>query len=305
VISDLDMRLWSSSTTLGAGVCDALRRRASSALETIEIHEERFARAIAVVDRAFLLGFRSAHLQSSIPNDYVANVARRYPDKVLPVAGIDPMDASWADDLDRARALGHVAITVSPSLQGYAPSHSRAMRVWERCADARIPVIVSRVGPLPGQALLEFERPVLWDEPLRHLPNLTLVFAGLGAPFFEETLVLLAKHARTFAQLAGAARRPLDAYRWLSAAIDAGVADRLLFASGFPFDTPAAAIERLFTLNTVVHGTTLPGIPRRDIEAIVRRDAFAALGIADPIAVRPMGDKEALLAAARSLLSDR
>ena len=93
--------------------------------------------------------------------------------------------------------------------------------------------------------------------------------------------------------------------RWLSAAIDAGVADRLLFASGFPFDTPAAAIERLFTLNTVVHGTTLPGIPRRDIEAIVRRDAFAALGIADPIAVRPMGDKEALLAAARSLLSDR
>lgn len=305
MLADLDTRLWSSAEMLGPSLADAMRQRRARGDAPPDGHEDSYALAVRVADRAFLLGFRSGMLEANVGNEYIAQVARRHPDRLVPVAGIDPMLPSWPDDIDRALALGHVAITVSPSLQGYAPAHSQAMRLWERCVERSLPVLISRIGPMPPAAMLEFERPMLWDEALRAFPTLTVVFAGVGGPFFEETLVLLAKHGRTFAHVAGIARRPLDAYRWLTAAIEAGVSHRLLFASGFPFDTPHAALERLYTLNTIVQGTSLPGIPRREIESIVRRDPFEALGIGDPIATRPMGDADALMAAARLLLSDR
>ncbi|MDZ4830781.1 MAG: amidohydrolase family protein [Phycisphaerae bacterium] len=309
MICDLETRVWASPMQLGDAIANALRRpRTEVRLQGTPYdagHEEAHVAAMRPVARAFVLGFRSVMLGAEISNEYVAQVTRRRADRLVAVAGIDPMAPSWHDDLDRAIANGHVAVTVSPACQGYPPSHSAAMLLWEACAERRLPVIVSKPGTLPAPASLECDRPLLWDEPLRAIPELTLVFAGLGAPFVEETLVLLAKHERTFASLAGAARRPIDAYRWLLAAHDAGVSERLLFASGFPFDTPASALERLYTLNALVLGTTLPGIPRRDIERIVERNAFDALGIRDPIAHQPAGDQVALLAAARSLLSDR
>lgn len=305
MICDVETRVWASPAQLGDALAEVLRKRTADRRTGGDAHEEAHASAVRRVDRAFVLGFRSAMLGADIGNDYVAQVARRHPDRLVPIAGIDPLIASWRDDVDRAVSLGHLGITVSPSFQGFPPSHSSAMRLWELCAAKNLPVFVSRPTPFPPQAILECDRPMLWDEPLRAMPGLTIVFAGLGAPFFEETLVLLAKHERTFAHLGGAARRPLDAYRWLLAALDTGVAERLFFASGFPFDTPAAVIERLYTLNSVVLGTTLPGVPRNEIERIVHRDVFAALGVADPIAAAPIDDRQALLAAARSLLADR
>ena len=179
------------------------------------------------------------------------------------------------------------------------------MALWEACAARRLPVFVSQPGPIPPDAVLAFDAPLHWDEPLRSIEGLTVVFPSLGWPWVDETLVLLAKHPRAFAHIAGVARRPFDAYRHLSTALDLGVAGRLLFASAFPLESSASAIERLYAVNIVVHGTTLPSIPRRELQAIVERDAFALLGIRDPAAVLAQGEQAALLAAARSLLSDR
>jgi hypothetical protein len=63
-------------------------------------------------------------------------------------------------------------------------------------------------------------------------------------------------------------------------------------------------MERLYGLNTLVHGTTLPSVPRRELQAIVERDALALLGIRDRASIMRDGEQRALLAAAESLRSE-
>ena len=55
--------------------------------------------------------------------------------------------------------------------------------------------------------------------------------------------------------------------------------DRLLFASGWPAQTPAEAIERLYSLNSFSQGSNLPTIPRTTLHSIIERDSLEALGI--------------------------
>jgi predicted TIM-barrel fold metal-dependent hydrolase len=160
------------------------------------------------------------------------------------------------------------------------------MRVYERCADLGLPVFVTMVEPLTSSAMLEFARPALWDEVAQAFPDLPIVFAGFGYPWIDETLMMLGKHPRLFADISGVANRSWPLYNALQSAAGLGVMDKLLFASGFPFGTPEDAIEAIYSVNTYSHGTHLPSIPRAQIRAIVERDSLACLGIETEIAVR-------------------
>lgn len=153
------------------------------------------------------------------------------------------------------------------------------MRVYERCADLGLPVFVTMLEPLTPNAMLEFGRPALWDEVAQAFPTLPIVFGGFGYPWIDETLMMLAKHTKLFADISGVATRPWQLYNALLTASGLGVMDRLLFGSGFPFDTPESAIENMYSINAHSHGTQLPSAPRSQIRGIVERDAMACLGI--------------------------
>jgi uncharacterized protein len=301
VICDVDTRLWNSRDELGPVLAGVLRRAAAKRLAANDANPDAHASAMRPVSRAFVLGTKARRLQCDQPNETIAAAVRRRPDRLVGFAGIDPLSPEWRDDLDRVIDQGLSGVSVSPSFQGCPPTHSQAMRLWERCMELSLPVVVSRPTAMPNEAILEYDRPTHWDEALRAFPRLRVVFASFGAPYIEETLVLLAKFEFAFTHCAAALRRPMDAYRWLCAAADAGVFEKVLFASGFPFDTPAASIERLYGLNTVIHGTGLPTLPRRDLQALAERDALGLLGIRDRGELMRDGEQQALLSAAESL----
>ena len=68
-----------------------------------------------------------------------------------------------------------------------------------------------------------------------------------------------------------------------------GITDKLLFASGWPAETPAKAIETIYSVNGFSHGTQLPSIPRPELRSIVERDLPTVLGM--PIAPSAVPDK--------------
>ena len=138
--------------------------------------------------------------------------------------------------------------------------------------------------------MLDFGRPSLFDEVARAFPKLCLVIGGLGYPWIDETLLLLGKHEHVFADISGIVSRPWQLYDALLRATSQGVMDRLLFGSGFPAESPAKAIETLYSVNGFSHGTQLPSIPRAQIRAIVERDSLSALRIDGEITGRP-GDE--------------
>jgi len=89
----------------------------------------------------------------------------------------------------------------------------------------------------------------------------------------------MVKQPRVFADLAGLLHRPWEAYNCLSLAHRRGAGGKLLFGSDFPFCTAAESIERLYRLNEVTAGTSLPPVPREVLRQIVEREALKELNI--------------------------
>ncbi len=182
------------------------------------------------------------------------------------------------------------------------PAHSAAMAVYEAMVRLGLPLVVHNSPPLAPAACLEFARPCLLDEVLRTFPKLRVMIAQMGYPWVEETFVLLGKHENVFAEISGIVRSPWMGLQYMQAAQDFGVMDRLCFGSDFPFSTPKAVIESLYSLNQIVHGTNLPSVPREQLRGIVERDALSLLGV--DFAVKPAAnsgaDEEAEQDAAKS-----
>ncbi len=81
-----------------------------------------------------------------------------------------------------------------------------------------------------------------------------------------------------------------------------GITEKLLFASGWPAETPAKAIETIYSVNGFSHGTQLPSIPRPQLRSIVERDLPTVLGM--PIAPSAAADPTTEPSPAPSPLQD-
>ncbi len=289
MIIDAQTRIWPSVDRLGRESADIARRQQASRWIRESAEPGQLELDLDPIDAALVFGYRCERQDASIANEWVAEVVARSRGRLLGVAGIDPMSTDAIEELDRAVDMGFVGVTVCPSDQGFHPTNSTAMRLWERCQHLGLPVFVSRPGPPCPGAILEFDRPLNWDEVARSIPELSVVIGGIGSPWVEETLLLLQKHPRLFADTAGLVKRPWQLFQALLGASSMGITDKLLFASGWPAETPAKAIETIYSVNGFSHGTQLPSIPRPELRSIVERDLPTVLGM--PIAPSAVLDK--------------
>ena len=232
------------------------------------------------VDKSIVLGFKSRYLRAEIPNKYVAEYVSRYPQKLIGFAGIDPSERSATEELKIAKFdLRLRGITISPANQDFHPADTMAMKVYAKAEEYGMPILVHPSGHYTEQSKLEYARPYLLDEIARTFPNLRLVIAQLGQPWIDETICLLGKHHNVFADVSGMLSRPWQAYNALVSAYQAGVIEKLLFGSDFPYTSAEDCIESLYSINQLAQGTNLPVIPREALRGIVERDALNLLGL--------------------------
>lgn len=272
MIVDCHTQVWDSPSQLG-------RAAAMLTAEPLQADTSHHLRAVDPVDRAIVLGFKSRFLGAEIPNHFVADYVRRYADKLVGFAGIDPTDPACLSDLALAHEqLGLKGVTLSPGLQNYHPADTRAQRVYEECARRGMPLLFEQNLRIP-HARMEFARPLLLDEIASDYPGLRIVIGHMGFPWIHETVVLLGKHRNVMADVAGLLPKRWLTYNALLSAYEYGVLDKLLFGSNFPYRSPAACIEALYSINQLSHGTNLMAIPREQLRGIVERDALTLLGI--------------------------
>ncbi len=282
MIIDLETQVWTNPAQLGAESTDWRLREDVETWASIDASPAVHEAAMSCVDVAVVLGFRSVHLDAHITSESVAAFVGRQPNRRIGFAGIDPMCDGALDEVDKGLALGLCGVVIAPAAQNFHPTHSRAMRVYERCQSLGIPVLVRTQRRPTASTNMAYGRPLLFDEVARAFPNLKLVIGGLGYPWTDELFILVGKHRNVFTDLAGQVSRPWQLYHSLVGAFEHRVMEKILFASGFPFDTPERAISRIYSLNSYSHGTDLPSIPRQHLRGIVERDVFHCLGIERP-----------------------
>ncbi len=282
MIFDVLTRVWHSPEQLGFELAEGIRsaaRRPGGVDGTMGAHSQ----ALECIGCALVHGFKSQALSAVVPPEFIAGVVGRQPHRLAGIAGIDPMCPSWFDDLDHAKSLGLVGVNISPSAQGFHPTHSTAMRLYDRCAKEQLPLFVTRPGLMTPSMIMEFDRPTPWDEVARTFPTLKIVLGEIGSPWIDETIALLAKHPGMYADTSGIASQSWRLYTTLLHAHEAGVLEKIFLASGFPFASPASAVEAIYSLNSYALGTNLSAIPRAALRLIVERNPIATLGMNAPL----------------------
>jgi predicted TIM-barrel fold metal-dependent hydrolase len=281
MIIDVQTRIWDSNAALGKGA-ELLARRRNEPWQRLDASASSHELAMEPVNVALVHSHDSRHLDASIPLEQVAQHCAARPGRLLGVASIDPCRSRPDRTLENAALLGFVGVSVNPAAQGFHPTDSCAMHLYEACQAKAMPVFFDSLSLQSRDAKLEFAQPFLLDEVARTFPELKIVIPALGMPFPEQGLALIGKHPTVFAHLGDLALHPWRAYNALLLAYQHGVMGQLLFGSNFPFSTPEKAIVTVYSVNTFPQGTHLPSIPREQLRNIVERDALACLGLKRP-----------------------
>lgn len=279
MIVDIHTHLWHSPDQLGPEIAGQLRKRYAASWERLDAGPQAHAHAMEPVDVAVVLGFRSAYLNAHVPNDMISQYVAAAPDRLIGFAGIDPMIAGTVNELDELGQQKFAGVTLSPAAQDYHPCDTRAMQVYEKCEALGLPVLFHQGTHQTRAIKLSFAQPHLYDEIARSFPKLKLIIAHCGHPWVDEALMIVAKHDNVFTEISDLTTRPWQLYNMLLQAHQFDVTDRLLFGSGFPYCTPAQAIESIYSLNRFSHGTGLPTVPREKLRTIIERDTLVMLGI--------------------------
>ena len=239
--------------------------------------EQAHERACAGLDAALVLERRGKD-RAGARKQLVRYLQSRAPMHGL--AAINPTeDKIGVRGLTGLRDEGFRGVVLYCCEDGFHPTHSRAMRLYESAAEMQLPVFFHNGGPFATGAMIEYAQPFLLDEVARRFPTLKIIIGRMGLPFVPQTLALLAKHPNVYADLTIRPRRVWEVYNLVVNASEAGVMNKLLFGSGFPDNDPGHCMETLLGFNRLLADTKLPTVPREQLRGIIERDTLAELGL--------------------------
>jgi predicted TIM-barrel fold metal-dependent hydrolase len=237
--------------------------------------------AAEVVDKCVVLASSS---EQDCPADQVnkdlSQYVARYENKMVGFAFINPLaeDPTVRNLKSSTEKLGLKGIVLYCSQTAFHPAHTEAMQLYESAQELHLPVFFHNTPVGPG-GFLEYARPFLLDEVARTFPALKIIVGGMGFPFYEQTLCLLAKHHNVYADLSVRPGNVWQIYNIVVSAYEQGVMDKLLFGSAFPAARAQDCMEALLGFNKLLAGANLPTVPRSIIQGVIERDTLKLLGI--------------------------
>ncbi|MBM3459986.1 MAG: amidohydrolase, partial [Armatimonadetes bacterium] len=148
-----------------------------------------------------------------------------------------------------------------------------------RAEQLGLPILVHAARQFMSGTPMKYANPILFDEVAQLFPDLRIILAHLGMPWFGDTAVVLRKHPNVYSDVSGVVKQPWGFYNALVLMSENGALDKLLFGSDIPFVSPESTMQALRNVNAVTTGTGLPRIPAEAIEHIIHRDTLGLLGL--------------------------
>lgn len=166
-----------------------------------------------------------------------ASAVARHPDRLVLYGGIDPRRPDAPRFVERAKdEFGIQGVKIWPPA-GVFPNETACYRVYERCAQLELPVVVhtgQEIGPLRS----ECTRPILVDQPANDFPELTFVLAHAGMGWWQEAAEIAWHHHNVYVDIAywqaKYLRSPERFCEELRALISTAGKERVMFGTDWP-----------------------------------------------------------------------
>ena len=174
-------------------------------------------------------------------NDYVAEIAKRFPDRIVGFAGIDPRRGKEAVvELERCADIGLRGLKLW-TLTGFYPDDEQYYPLYERAAELGLPIVV-HTGTGPPGTYLKYCRPIYVDKVAVDFPQIQFIMAHLGMPWVDEAVAIVIKNENVFVDISQwqvFAKTPFVLCQALTQLkMGCGGMHKVLFGSDWPLLTP-------------------------------------------------------------------
>lgn len=206
----------------------------------------------AGIDKTVILGLDYEYLFKGKVNykeynDIVGGYINEYPDRLIGFAGIDPRRGKEAiAELERCiEELGFKGVKLWP-LTGFYPDDVQFYPFYERVEDLGV-TILCHTGSGPPKTYLKYNRPMYVDTVAVDFPNLKIIMAHMGDPWFNEAIAVAAKNPNVYVDISGLEpvflRAPFAfCQSLLEAKMSCGI-EKILFGSDWPLFSPLLSLQ--------------------------------------------------------------
>lgn len=159
----------------------------------------------AGIDKTVLLGLDvglafASELGVREYNDYVADIVRRYPERIIGFAGVDPRRGKEGIvELQRCFDMGLRGLKLW-TLTGFYPDDESYYPLYEKVAELGIPMLI-HTGSGPPKTYLKFNKPLYVDKVAVDFPDIKIIMAHIGAPWVEEAVAIVIKNQNVYVDM--------------------------------------------------------------------------------------------------------
>jgi predicted TIM-barrel fold metal-dependent hydrolase len=180
-----------------------------------------------------------------VPNELISRVVKLYPDRFIGFASVDPHKGLLAiDEIMRSfEQLGLSGLKFIPHLIEMAPNDPRMYPLLEKAQELRMPILFHTGTHFHAGARLKYCRPEYLDDIAIDFPELKIIAAHFGFPWFHEAMAVVQKNANVYFNIAGWAPRYIPEY--VIKMMNGPLADRALLGSDFPLISRVRIMKEL------------------------------------------------------------
>ena len=233
-------------------------------------------KAMAEVEKAIIFTLRYADAIGVEGDDETTAAAvRKYPDKFVGFAYVDPRRADYMDMLVHGiEDLGLKGVKFGPIYNGVHLSDPRLEPVYEYLPKRNLPLTMHMGTTYARNAPVELGRAIHVEPVAMKYPDLTMILAHLGHPWYDEAIVVARKQPNVWLEQSALFYRPWQYYNMLVLAEEYRTADKIFFGTDFPFAGVAESADGLININKQVEGTNLPRVSDETIQSILWSNPF-------------------------------
>ncbi len=139
---------------------------------------------------------------AGLPNDYYADIVKRFPDKFIGIAGIDPLKGMDAvREIRRCYDLGLRGVAMRPFMFGIPPTHPKMYPIYSTCVELDIPIWF-HLSINYSTNNMEVERPIHLDVVAEDFPELKMIAGHGGWPWVAEMMAVAWRNPNIYVDVA-------------------------------------------------------------------------------------------------------
>lgn len=219
-------------------------------------------------------------------NDLTASYVEQHPDRLIGYSIVNPADIPASlRELERAfDELGFQGVKFHPSMQECWANDPALDPIFDFLQAREKPILFHTGASLPSHPD-KFSRPMLLDEVAVRFPDLRVILAHAGRPFYQEAALLMRKHDHVYVDLC-ANRGRTGGTALLEGALTflkvyADGLKKTLFASDYPVFSPAETLEdiRAIAAQPRFAALDLPVLTEDELQGILGENARSLLNL--------------------------